>query len=434
MNLDPVLSAIERVRVDGVTPEKWQVHGTESRRLSLGIKDRQVGNPHAPLSLAEARRAAYLLVWSDGKVCRGTIERQEDPQTAFEEARTMAYEDPDAAHVLGATAFPDVPLWDDSTAGIAGGDTALIGARLNHVRASIEKAGARTWSGSFSAGASESRLITSAGLDVASRGTTFGWFVNVDGEAGNGFAARRPESSDAFEARLDHLMLTAAEIAKEGAKVSPGVHRVLLHPRVVENYVLGTLFQNLDGAAVAHEESAFERSRFGSDSPSLREDIELSIDPLQPYRSGAYRFTGFGLPAAPCTYVELGRLVQPVLDVKYARRLKLEPTPVPFANDTVRFGTQERMPYARALEQAGVLVLSVLGVHTQDHISGDFSLSAPIALALDAGAPAGRLRGTISGNLWDTLREADLRFVDVPHETTPGMLFRCRFDSKPTPN
>jgi PmbA protein len=122
--------------------------------------------------------------------------------------------------------------------------------------------------------------------------------------------------------------------------------------------------------------------------------------------------------------------VQPILDVKYAHRLDLKPTPVPFGNDSVQFGTSSRLPYEDALGQADVLVLSVLGVHTQDRISGDFSLSAPLALALSAGAPTGRLRGTISGNLWETLRSDDLVFVDVPHETTPGMLFPCRFDSK----
>ena len=117
-------------------------------------------------------------------------------------------------------------------------------------------------------------------------------------------------------------------------------------------------------------------------------------------------------------------------DHDHARRLDLKPPPVPFGNDTVRFGTSSRLPYESALEQTDALVLSVLGVHTQDRISGDFSLSAPLALAVPASAPVGRLRGTISGNLWETLRSDDLVFVDVPHETTPGMLFPCRFDSK----
>jgi PmbA protein len=188
--------------------------------------------------------------------------------------------------------------------------------------------------------------------------------------------------------------------------------------------------QNLDGSAVAHDESAFDVEAFRARRASLRKDIELSIDPLQPFRAGSYRFTGFGLPAAPCTYIRDGRLVQPILDLKYARRLDMKPTPVPFGSDSVHFGPQARVPYRDALARSDVLVLSVLGVHTQDSISGDFSLSAPLALALLDGAFAGRLRGTISGNLWDTLRSDELQFVDVPYETTPGMLFPCRFDSK----
>ena len=51
------------------------------------------------------------------------------------------------------------------------------------------------------------------------------------------------------------------------------------------------------------------------------------------------------------------------------------------------------------------LILSVLGVHTQDFASGDFSLSAPQALALDGGGYGGRLRCTISGNLFDLLTD-----------------------------
>ena len=430
MKLEPVLKAIKTVSVDGVTIDRWQVHGTESRRLSLGIKDREAGNAHAPLSLAEGSSARYLLVWSDGLVCRGTLERRQDPRVAFEEARATAYADEDAAHVLGPAEFPAVKIYDEDTATIAGGCTDRIAERLGWIREAIDAAGSRTWSGSFSASAADSRMITSAGLDVASRGTSFGWFVTVNGETGDGFSARQPEDDDAFKARLAYLMQTAGQVAKDAAPLPVGTHSVLLHPRVVENYVLATLMQNLDGAAVAHDESAFDRSGFRSGRASLRKDVGLSIDPLQPYKGGSYRFTGFGLPAAPCTYIENGRLIQPILDVKYARRLDLKPTPVPFGNDTVRFGTSSRLSYEDALAQSDVVVLSVLGVHTQDRISGDFSLSAPLALAISAGTPIGRLRGTISGNLWETLRSDDLVFVDVPHETTPGMLFPCRFDSK----
>ena len=76
------------------------------------------------------------------------------------------------------------------------------------------------------------------------------------------------------------------------------------------------------------------------------------------------------------------------------------------------------------------MILSVLGVHTQDSASGDFSLSAPQALRLSDGGYAGRLRATISGNLFELLASPSLRFVTFEGEPTPGLLFPCRLDPK----
>jgi PmbA protein len=74
------------------------------------------------------------------------------------------------------------------------------------------------------------------------------------------------------------------------------------------------------------------------------------------------------------------------------------------------------------------LVLSVLGVHTQDFTSGDFSLSAPQTLAVGPKGLAGRLRATVSGNVFELLRSSALSFVRFPGEHTPGLLVRCRLD------
>ena len=108
----------------------------------------------------------------------------------------------------------------------------------------------------------------------------------------------------------------------------------------------------------------------------------------------------------------------------------LEPTPLPLGADTIRFEGREEIPLSQALESAGggALVLSVLGVHTQDGASGDFSLSAPQALGIDGGSFAGRLRATISGNLFQILESDELRFVRFEGEHTPGLLFPCRVD------
>jgi len=413
----------------------FSIYVTESRRLALGIKDREAGNAHAPLSLSESCGARYLVVWRDARVSRGYLERRQleaDPTETLELARAAVYDDPDAAWVLGPAPLPDVALHDDAVARLARGEVGPIAGRLAEIRRRLDGAEFRTWSGSFSAAEARARLVTSAGLDVTGRGTATGWHVTLDGEVGDGFGARRTEPDDEFRARLERLAATARRLQHDAPPLPAGMRPVLLHPRVVRDYALDTLWTHLDGATVDHREGRFRREDFGSGRAVLREDLQLRIDPLLPYRNGSYRFTGEGLPAARCSFIENGCLIRPVLDLKYARRLGLPPTPVPYASDVVHFGGARRLDLDAALERAdgGALVLSVLGVHTQDGSSGDFSLSAPQTLAIDAGRLGGRLRATLSGNLFALLRDDALEFVAFPGEPIPGLLVRCRLDPR----
>jgi len=411
----------------------WSVYFSESCGISLGIKDRQAGNAHAPLNLAEGCGARYLIVWSDGLVSRGSLERRQlvaEPLATLDQARAAAYDDPDAAQVLGPAEVPDVKIHDLEVASLARGETERLAQRLQVARERIDAGDFRTWSGSFSARETSARLITSAGLDVSGKGSSAGWYVTLNGELGDGHAARSLESDAEYEARLERLIRRAGELQQQAKPMAGGTHRVLLHPKVVEEYVLGTLLDHLSGSTVAHGEGHFRREQFGSDRPVLREDLSLTLDPLQPLKSGSYRFTTSGLPADRCSFIEGGRLIQPILDLKYARRLGLAPTPVPYAMDTLRFqgARATPLPAARKIASGGALILSVLGVHTQDGSSGDFSLAAPLALRIEDGEYAGRMSATLSGNLFEILLSDDLEFVPFEGESSPGLLVTCRLD------
>ena len=433
MRLERLLEAMGRERPDGVAIEAWSIFASESRALTLGIKDRQIGNAHVPLKLGDACGARYRLIWADGKFSRGYIERiamETQPERALADARAAAYDDKDAACVLDPAPIPEVETYHAGTAELAGGDTSAIVPRLAAIRQRVADHGYRTWSGSFSATSGRSWLVTSTGMKAESHGTSTSWHVTINGEVGDGFSARAAESDAEFNERLDQLMVLAARLQETAEPRPGGTHPVILHPNVVESYVLDTLLDNLGGGTVAHGEGHFKREQFGSDRPVLREDLGLCLDPLQPLKCGSYAFTSEGVPAARCTFIERGRLTQPVLDVKYARRLGLRPTPLPMSADTLFLQGPTPLPMDEAMSRAsgGALILSVLGTHTQDSASGDFSLSAPQALAIGPSGLAGRLRATISGNLFDTLSSDALRFVRFDHEHTPGLLFPCRLD------
>jgi hypothetical protein len=55
-------------------------------------------------------------------------------------------------------------------------------------------------------------------------------------------------------------------------------------------------------------------------------------------------------------------------------------------------------------------------------------MSAPQTVALGPRGFEGRLRATISGNLFGILRSPQLRLVAFPGEHTPGLLVPIRLD------
>ena len=433
MNLEKLLDALGATRSDGHAIADFSVYVAEARRTSVGTKDSETGSPHAPMTLAESLTARYKLIWDDGRVSRGSMERraiEREPEAVLTTARAASYEDKDAIDVLGPALFPDVATHDPGTAAIAIGGVEAFVPRLAAIRERVAHHGIRTWSGSMHAAEGTARVVTSAGLDVAGGGTAAGWSATLDGELGAGHGARALEPMIDFESRLDRLVTFVLGLRAPAASRPGGVLPVLLHPDVVEDYVLGVLLHNLDGAPVAHGTGAFRKEHFGAAVPVLRDDLTLRTDPLIPMAAGAYRFSQEGLPSRPCTFIDRGRLVTPLLDLKYARRLGLAPTPNPSSMDTLFFEGPPSISYDDALASAagGALVLSVLGVHTQDFTSGDFSLSAPQTLAIGPSGLEGRLRATISGNLFELLRSPKLGLVRFPGEHTPGLLVHCRLD------
>jgi hypothetical protein len=215
VELERLLTALGSVRSMDVSVRDWSVIFSRSHGMTLGVKDREVGNAHAPLTLYERCEAHYRLIWSDGRVSRGSLERRQlqgNPTEELQCSRAAAIDDPDAAWVLEPSAMPDVEMHDPQTAALAGGDTDCLNGRLDSIRTAIERENLSTWSGSFSAALGSSRVLNSAGLDVTSAGTTSSWYVVVDGEAGNGFSARHLDTGSDFEARLAGLLDTAREL------------------------------------------------------------------------------------------------------------------------------------------------------------------------------------------------------------------------------
>lgn len=407
----------------------WRLTWHESKSIAIGIRDNEVGNTYGPPSYTDARGGSYLVQWDDEQLSRGNVDG--NTLAHFDEimaaARQAAYDDPDAANFLGPQTFPTLEMHTAETATLISEGAGRLLAVLSAILDPQEAYEIRTVNGNVSASEGRGGVITSAGLQVEVRSTSFGYSYGYDGQVHGGFSQRAPHPLAEIEGQIARTCSYLPPLRQEANLGGNGVRPVLLHPRVASSFLGQFVWANLSGSRVFHEQSAFRKADFAERKQVFCDDIRLVVDPLQPMRAGTFTFTGEGVPARRQVYVAAGRLQSPLLGLKYARRLGLPATVPPGGRETVEFSDGDPTEYEEALVAAegGVLILSVLGMHTQDSSRADYSLSVPQGLLIRGGRPAGRVKAEINGNFFANLRDTALRFVRFPGQPGLGMLFPC---------
>ena len=424
--LRPLRQALESWHADGTRVSDWRISWTWERGAEVGVKDAEPANVHSPLTMAEGVSARVFIQWSDGQISSRRAERAElaRPGELLSSARAARYEDPDAANFLGPQAWPDVPLFSLATASVAEGVLEPLAALLE-VAAKLAAAHRfSTYSGTVSAAHRRAGVLTSRGCEAEGESTAFSYYFWFEGQAGEGWTRREIISPEVARGRLAETCDHVRRLGEREAAFAGGALPVLLHPQVAEAFFTTYFLANLSGERIWNRQSAFRIEHFRERALLFREDLSVRLDPLVPYGAGSYRFTSEGLPARRADYLVSGRLASPMLDLKYARRFGLEPTPPPAGIESVviEAGATEGPEKILGEMGRGLLVLGVLGLHTQDHTSGEFSLSAPQSLAVGPGRLGGRVRAGLSGNFFECLRSPALRLVRFPGFHMPGLL------------
>ena len=404
----------------------YRIGIAERRSVGVGIRDNDAGSVYSPYSFGQGTGGGFLVQWQDGRLSRGNLDGNSLAIVArlLDEARMAAYDDPDAAQFLGPQdvrdvplASPDVPALFDERAGYLLDVVGLL-TELG------ERYGARTLSGGVSAGAGESWLRTSNGLRLSTASTSFGYSASFDGIVGEGDSIRTVEQPDAIATTIE----PAGEYLRAlrtHVDAGPGGRRmVVLHPGVASSLFGYYVWNNLGGSAVYHGQSPFAIDAFRDRKRVFRPDLTVSIDPWQPLGPSSFRYSSEGVPSAPITYIDGGCLTTPILDLKYARRLGLPATTPPGGARSVRIDLGERVAWPALLGELkdAILVLGVLGLHTQDRSSGDYSLATSQALLVRDGELAGRVKATLSGNMFEQLRDPALRLVEFEGQHAPGFV------------
>lgn len=405
---------------------QWRLNAVRSESVRIGIDSNQLGGPYSAPRGVEQLAGEVYIVWDDGRRSLARVDpgNLENPRL-LNDWHTASYNDPDHVDVLAPLPLPEIQLAapDARVAVEEAGKTlfAPIGRFMGL------KGKARFISASVSGGMAETIIRSSRGHDVCYTETVCSASLSLDSLYDDSVSGRRLPDAKAIERMIGRVTERHAQLNNDAKGwLSSGPLEVVFEPEVVQELVSHYLLGNLLGSNVANGQSAFRAEGFGSQKV-MRDDISLRLDPTRPLHPGSYLCTREGVPAAAITLIDRGVLITPTLDVKYANRLKRQPTPLANGSDSLVLVAPEDDEKTLLFKDMGLLVCSVLGMHTQDATSGNFSLTAGQALELsDNGAVGGRVKAVVSGNVFDVFTDPNTRFARVEGKDFPMMRARCR--------
>ncbi len=411
----------EELRLSG-----WRILVHESEAVSLGIKDNSSGGVYTPPSYRQSENGEVFLVWADGKCSQAMVQLgfQDDReywQQELEQWRQASYEDPDAAHIPAPESLPLVAVEDRAIQKIIAGEDQIL---FDQVKQWLtDKPSQAKMQGSIQTAWGYRHVRTSTGLAVTYQQSQFVTWFSFDSLVGGGFAKRRlsrPEEQEKLWARTLNLYEAMHMVAPPvGAKT-----QVILAPSMTEDMLGQFILPNFAGDRVSEGQGAFSKESFIENKLVFHTNFSLCIDPLRPLELGSYLVTPEGVPSDRTVLVHEGKLQTPFLRVKDSVRWGAKPTAIPQGTAGLYLTHKAEVPWVEALQgvEDGVLILSVLGLHAQEAVSGSYSLSAPHSLRIIKGKIVGKTDVKLTGNFLADLAAATTKTAQSELDTHPYLM------------
>lgn len=233
------------------------------------------------------------------------------------EAAEAASEDPEAAGLAPAAAYPEVEGYDDETASLGAEAQARLAA------AAIAAAGDLDLYGYFTSGVCELAIASSTGLRASQRFTDATCLALAAGEGASGYATRTSwRAGEIDPAEVAREAAAKAARTRGAQEIEPGRYRAVLEPYAIAELLLYFALDTFGGLGLL-EERSFLAGRLGE--RVFDPKVSLADDALDP-RGMPRAFDLEGTPKQRVQLVEEGVARGVVWDRTTAARAKCEST------------------------------------------------------------------------------------------------------------
>lgn len=424
MNLSPAIqTAIEALEEQ--KPDGFEIYFSKRTSMQIESKEQLVD------SLTRSEDVGIAIRAVDQKRLGFSYTTSLDPsaiRTAVANACAIAKLMPSDPHVelfsFGSVAYPSIDNFDEA------GLEAPIEQKIElakSLESACRKADSRITgvrSASFSEVQVQVQMVDSLGESIGYQKTLFSAGVTCKAEA-NGDSQVWSDfdfSNDLTGLDVSKTAILAAKGAVEllGAGPAP----TMRCPAILRNNTVAELIEFLASSFSSEEIDKGRSMLAGKEGERIfSEQVTLVDDRLMPRGYATSPFDAEGVPASQTLLVEGGVFENALYNPYYARkfgktanscssRSVKAPPSIGFSNLYLKPGKKS---FAKLLDgiSKGILITDLMGLHTANPVTGDFSLGAS-GILIENGKPTKPVRGfAVAGNIMELFR----RMTDISNDT-----------------
>lgn len=399
----------------------FQIYGTNKTEFVAGFQNDQLGTIYQPVQQSTNCRIKYLVIGRDQTVGYGSynpyeLTNIEDVVASILQIMVPLEKTIPLAPTMDAnksTKLADpamVELLQDPSGNVTTAKQ-FQEQLLEHGCNSVEAQFGITYQQSYFV-SSKTKLCTSSRTECS-------YSAEFDSEVGtyaNSITSLTPQDIAAdFAAVANYSKVLKAK----PANIKSGITTVVIDPmsgfELLDRFVL----QNISGNGVAAGTTKYRADDFKEHLQIAHKDLHLPVDQSIPMSVDSFNFTSDGIGGQQFAILDHGKLVEPICNLESAQ--ELDSTPRALASiATAQVASAKYADFCKNHERF-VVVLGLLGIHTQNHVVGKYSLPAPSALLVEKGQIIGPVKVAISGNMFEDLQQKSTSFVDLPGYQKPAL-------------
>lgn len=423
--LEDLLKAYMTLNKGNLQIKGWYFGVNRNTSITVGVKNNKIGEIYSCPKVQDGIRGKLYIIWHDNRRTVTSLDSASPEKFSrlIQLWRRSSFEDKDAPMIYKDSNYPEVKLFDHATNQLVCQDKSLAFDILEKYIEELNENGIKNVDGSVSAITSKQYIKNSAGLDLYTLSTSFSTYVYGDQVYGKSFSHRQVINKDELN-NLIQKTISRTQNLKKRTSITGGKMKVILMPEVAEYFIGYYLLGNLSGNKVANRRSCFSIEDFRSQKKVIREDISLIVDGTRDYQQGSYVSTFEGVPSGRLNLIYQGKLNSPILDLKYAKKLGYRPTPIPAGRGSVSLQSRRINKFETLIKsiKKGIIIYDILGMHTQDSTSGNYSLTAPNCILVEGGEMKGGCKAIIAGNFFDALRQDNTELAYIEFENNPAIV------------